>query len=122
MQLYLALKHRSLLPAHNGNPALADAIPGSRTSHIYFMIPIASFSLGAAFLGSSVHITLVYAGRLPPKSSPVNRSETDGVDIMKTTIGALAVAVALIAGIGGASAMPTDDTPFDFDSVFESKN
>lgn len=41
---------------------------------------------------------------------------------MKTTIGALAVVVALFAGIGGASAMPTDNTPFDFETVFEPKN
>ena len=41
---------------------------------------------------------------------------------MKMTIGAFAVAVALFAGIGGASAMPTHDTPFDFETVFEPKN
>ncbi len=41
---------------------------------------------------------------------------------MKTTIGALAVAVALFAGIAGASAMPTHEKPFDFETVFEPMN
>ncbi len=39
---------------------------------------------------------------------------------MKTTIGALAIAFALVAGAGAASAMPSLDSGFDFETVFES--
>ncbi len=39
---------------------------------------------------------------------------------MKTTIGALASAVALVAGAGAASAMPSADNGFDYETVFES--
>ena len=41
---------------------------------------------------------------------------------MKTTFGAMAIAVALIAGAGAASAMPTADDTFTWESVFESGN
>ena len=43
---------------------------------------------------------------------------------MKTTLGALAVAVTLIAGIGAVSAMPNTDFSSDSDwvEVFEPKN
>lgn len=40
---------------------------------------------------------------------------------MKTTISAIAVAVALIAGVGAASAMPTAE-PFDYETVFSTDN
>jgi len=39
---------------------------------------------------------------------------------MKTTLGAFAVAVALIAGAGAASAMPAADSGFDYETVFVS--
>lgn len=41
---------------------------------------------------------------------------------MKTTFSALALAAALIAGIGTASAMPNTTEPFDFETVFGPKN
>ena len=41
---------------------------------------------------------------------------------MKTTFSAIALAVALIAGAGAASAMPSPDTGFDYETVFESGN
>ncbi len=41
---------------------------------------------------------------------------------MKTTFGALAIAVALIAGAAGASATPTGADSFTFESVFGPKN
>ena len=41
---------------------------------------------------------------------------------MKTTLSALALAVALVAGIGAASAMPNTADPFDFETVFEPRN
>ncbi len=43
---------------------------------------------------------------------------------MKTTFGALAIAVSLIASAGAASAMPTIDSTADSDwvNVFEPKN
>ena len=40
---------------------------------------------------------------------------------MKTTIGAIAVAVTLIAGVGAASAMPNAEQ-FDFETVFSTGN
>lgn len=39
---------------------------------------------------------------------------------MKKTFGAFAIAVALIAGAGAASAMPSPDSGFDYETVFES--
>ncbi len=41
---------------------------------------------------------------------------------MKTTLGALAVAVSLLTGVGAASAMPTADIDTSFETVFEPKN
>ena len=41
---------------------------------------------------------------------------------MKTTIGAFAIAIALIAGMGAASAMPTDTGSSDWEQVFEPQN
>ncbi len=43
---------------------------------------------------------------------------------MKTTLGALAIAVSLLAGVGAASAMPTDTSSSDieWETVFEPKN
>ncbi len=41
---------------------------------------------------------------------------------MKMTLSALALAVALIAGVGAASAMPNAAEPFDFETVFEPRN
>ncbi len=41
---------------------------------------------------------------------------------MKTTIRALTIAFALVAGVATASAMPTVDGSFDFDTVFETGN
>ena len=39
---------------------------------------------------------------------------------MNKTFGAFVLAVALIAGAGAASAMPSADSGFDFEPVFES--
>ena len=41
---------------------------------------------------------------------------------MKTTFGAFAIAVALLTGTGAASAMPTVDSDFNYETVFESGN
>lgn len=41
---------------------------------------------------------------------------------MKTTFSALALAVALIAGAGAASAMPSADSGFDYETVFATGN
>ncbi|MHA1163968.1 MAG: hypothetical protein ACTSP0_00055 [Alphaproteobacteria bacterium] len=41
---------------------------------------------------------------------------------MTKTFGAFALAVALIAGAGAASAMPHFDGNFDFETVFEPQN
>ena len=41
---------------------------------------------------------------------------------MKTTFGAFAIAVALIAGAGAASAAPSLDGPFTYETVFEGGN
>ena len=41
---------------------------------------------------------------------------------MKTTLGALAVAITLIAGIGAASAMPTTEASSILETVFDPDN
>ncbi|GBE42904.1 hypothetical protein BMS3Bbin10_00972 [bacterium BMS3Bbin10] len=41
---------------------------------------------------------------------------------MKTTFSALALAAALIAGAGAASAAPSLDSPFTYETVFEGGN
>jgi hypothetical protein len=41
---------------------------------------------------------------------------------MNRTFGALAIAVALIAGAGAASAMPSAESGFDYETVFDSGN
>ena len=41
---------------------------------------------------------------------------------MNKTFGAFVLAVALIAGAGAVSAMPSADSGFDYETVFESGN
>jgi hypothetical protein len=41
---------------------------------------------------------------------------------MKSTLGAFIIAVALVAGAGAASAMPSDDGSFTWEAVFEPGN